>query len=123
VISGAGETTCGNTRCPHYDSSSHSKEESPKLTTMELPFAYTEQGETDMRQVMVKVVLCPRCVRKLMWKREKDKAPRTQQADPPDEVLREQEVKVGREKEAKDDRRERQRKHHRSRSWSPRRHR
>ncbi|KAF8525905.1 folate-sensitive fragile site protein Fra10Ac1-domain-containing protein [Hysterangium stoloniferum] len=124
VISGAGETTCGNTRCPYYDSSNDSKQKPPKLTTMELPFAYTEQGETEMRQVMVKVVLCQRCVKKLMWKREKDKVPRTQGADPLDEISHKQEVKAGREKESKDDDgRERRRKHHRSRSRSPRRHR
>lgn len=40
---------------------------------MELPFSYVEHGETEVRQVMVKVVLCVRCVKKLLWKREKEK--------------------------------------------------
>lgn len=40
---------------------------------MELPFSYVEQGETKAREVMVKVVLCERCVKKLMWKREREK--------------------------------------------------
>lgn len=70
VLAGAGENTCGNTRCPYYEAP---EKEQPKLTTLELPFAYTEQGEQEQRQVMVKVTLCPRCVKKLMWKREQDK--------------------------------------------------
>jgi protein FRA10AC1 len=40
---------------------------------MELPFSYVERGETRVREVMVKVVLCERCVKKLMWKREREK--------------------------------------------------
>lgn len=40
---------------------------------MELPFSYVENGETEIRQALVKVVLCERCVKKLIWKREKDK--------------------------------------------------
>jgi protein FRA10AC1 len=43
---------------------------------MELPFSYVEQGETSPREAMVKVVLCERCVKKLMWKREKEKKDR-----------------------------------------------
>lgn len=42
-----------------------------QLTTLELPFAYIEHGEP--KNALVKVVLCPRCVKKLMWKRRKDK--------------------------------------------------
>lgn len=70
VLAGAGENTCGNTRCSCYEAPEN---EQPKLTTLELPFAYTEQGEQEQRQVMVKVTLCPRCVKKLRWKREQDK--------------------------------------------------
>ena len=84
VLSGAGETSCGNTRCPYHDvpggpscRGSHdirsNPPRQPKLTTMELPFSYVEHGETDPREAMVKVVLCERCVKKLMWKREKEK--------------------------------------------------
>ncbi|GJJ08349.1 hypothetical protein Clacol_002560 [Clathrus columnatus] len=43
VLLGAGENTCGNTRCPRHQATDN---ELPKLTTLELPFAYTEQGET-----------------------------------------------------------------------------
>ncbi|KAL4064445.1 folate-sensitive fragile site protein Fra10Ac1-domain-containing protein [Scleroderma citrinum] len=68
VLDGTGEKTCANMRCgyhrPHFAST-------PPLTTLELPFAYEEQGA--MKQALVKVVLCPKCVRKLMWKRTQEK--------------------------------------------------
>jgi len=84
VLSGAGETTCGNTRCAYHESSLDEDERSgsskgvvpppkPKLSTVELPFAYVEQGETTPREVLVKVVLCSRCLKKLTWKREQEK--------------------------------------------------
>ena len=41
------------------------------LSTLELPFAYLEQGES--KSALVKVVLCGKCVKKLMWKRTKEK--------------------------------------------------
>jgi protein FRA10AC1 len=65
VLSGAGETTCANTRCEHHHQSKAA------LSTLELPFAYEEHGEA--KSALVKVVLCDRCVRKLMWKRNKDR--------------------------------------------------
>ncbi|KIK94378.1 hypothetical protein PAXRUDRAFT_828059 [Paxillus rubicundulus Ve08.2h10] len=67
VLDGTGETSCANTRCGHHGSSS-----SPELTTLELPFAYEERGER--KEALVKIVLCPRCVRKLVWKRRHDKS-------------------------------------------------
>ncbi|KAH7884465.1 folate-sensitive fragile site protein Fra10Ac1-domain-containing protein [Phlebopus sp. FC_14] len=67
VLDGTGETSCANTRCQSHLSSSSQ----PALTTLELPFAYDEDGQ--QKQALVKVVLCPRCVRKLMWKRRHDK--------------------------------------------------
>lgn len=66
-MSGAGETTCGNTRCAHHTAD----EQMPPLSTLELPFAYEEQGEA--KSALVKVVLCGRCVKKLLWKRQKEK--------------------------------------------------
>ncbi|KAH8100981.1 folate-sensitive fragile site protein Fra10Ac1-domain-containing protein [Cristinia sonorae] len=67
VVSGAGETTCGNTRCPlHTEEASR-----PSLTTLELPFSYVEDGESKF--ALVKVVLCAKCVKKLMYKRNKEK--------------------------------------------------
>lgn len=78
VLGGHGETTCGNTRCRHHHpprlrSHHHSRADEPEpvLTTLELPFAYEERGES--RAALVKVVLCPRCVDKLMWKRRKER--------------------------------------------------
>lgn len=77
VISGRGEETCGNTRCKQHvvDDQSRTPERSEgkrrKLNTVELPFAYEEHGE--QKAALVKVVLCDSCLRKLMWKREKDK--------------------------------------------------
>jgi protein FRA10AC1 len=67
VLSGAGETSCGNTRCASHDVNVLM----PPLSTLELPFVYEEQRET--KTALVKVVLCGRCVKKLMWKREKEK--------------------------------------------------
>ena len=73
VLSGAGETTCGNTRCSHHISTRFQNEGGSRvsLTTLELPFAYLEHGES--KSALVKVVLCGRCVKKLMWKRTKEK--------------------------------------------------
>ncbi|KAF9466592.1 folate-sensitive fragile site protein Fra10Ac1-domain-containing protein [Collybia nuda] len=70
VLAGNGETTCGNTRCRHHEPRRTSGSE-PALTTLELPFVYEERGE--QKSALVKVVLCPRCVDKLMWKRRKEK--------------------------------------------------
>jgi len=86
VLDGTGETSCTNTRCEHHGSSS-----SPELTTLELPFAYEERGER--KEALVKIVLCPRCVRKLVWKRRHDKS------DP-----KERGVEAGRVAEKKKDR-------------------
>jgi protein FRA10AC1 len=43
----------------------------PTLSTLELPFVYEEHGET--KSALVKIVLCQRCVKKLMWKRQQEK--------------------------------------------------
>jgi len=72
VLSGSGETTCGNTRCQHHFAPHFQGEDSkPSLTTLELPFSYVEQGEN--KSALVKVALCGKCVKKLMWKRQKEK--------------------------------------------------
>ncbi|KAI0330239.1 hypothetical protein GY45DRAFT_1434839 [Cubamyces sp. BRFM 1775] len=72
VLSGAGETTCGNTRCPlHKEFPEQGDVIRPALTTLELPFSYLEHGESKF--ALVKVVLCPKCVKKLMYKRNKEK--------------------------------------------------
>jgi protein FRA10AC1 len=68
VLSGAGENTCGNTRCKHHDN----QDAAVQINTLELPFAYEEHGER--KSALVKVVLCPRCLKKLMWKRNNEKA-------------------------------------------------
>jgi len=77
-VSGAGETTCANTRCERHHptspvppSDSGSPPSKVPLSTLELPFAYEEHGE--QKSALVKVVLCDRCVRKLMYKRNKEK--------------------------------------------------
>ncbi|KAJ3504156.1 hypothetical protein NLJ89_g8089 [Agrocybe chaxingu] len=72
VLSGAGEETCGNTRCElHFASHLRNVQPKPVLTTLELPFVYVEHGET--KSALVKVVLCGKCLKKLMWKRQKEK--------------------------------------------------
>ncbi|KAG7088414.1 hypothetical protein E1B28_012411 [Marasmius oreades] len=81
VLSGAGETTCGNTRCKDHELSTSSRnfdrdeKQSKALTTLELPFAYVEHGEN--KSALVKVVLCDKCLKKLMWKRRKAKEQET----------------------------------------------
>lgn len=69
MLSGAGEETCGNTRCVHHEASKAIP--MPPLRTVELPFSYEEGGE--MRSALVKTVLCDRCIKKLMWKRNKER--------------------------------------------------
>ncbi|KAJ8503026.1 hypothetical protein ONZ45_g11219 [Pleurotus djamor] len=76
VLSGAGETSCGNTRCKHHAAPEGS---GPSLSTLELPFAYEEQGK--MKSALVKVVLCSKCVNKLMWKRRKEKESRAKASE------------------------------------------
>jgi protein FRA10AC1 len=70
VLSGAGEETCGNTRCAYHEP--QSERDLPPLATLEVPFAYSEHGEA--KSALVKLVLCERCSNKLLWKRRKEKA-------------------------------------------------
>ncbi|KAI0955604.1 hypothetical protein AcV7_006226 [Taiwanofungus camphoratus] len=70
VISGAGETTCGNTRCLLHNPVGADGAK-PPLKTLELPFSYVEEGENKF--ALVKVVLCDKCCKKLMWKRTKER--------------------------------------------------
>ena len=70
VLSGAGEETCGNTRCAYHEP--QTERALPPLTTLEVPFAYSEQGQA--KSALVKLVLCERCSNKLLWKRRKEKA-------------------------------------------------
>ncbi|CAE6477803.1 unnamed protein product [Rhizoctonia solani] len=69
VISGLGQFTCGNTRCAYHQADDDRPVPQPKLITLELPFGYVEDGEA--KSALVKVVLCERCKKKLMWKRDK----------------------------------------------------
>ena len=78
VIEGAGEDACANIRCryalPATASSSkrkHKEHKSTQLNTLELPFGYVEEGK--QKSALVKVVLCNKCVKKIMWKREEEK--------------------------------------------------
>ncbi|KAL1740705.1 folate-sensitive fragile site protein Fra10Ac1-domain-containing protein, partial [Schizophyllum fasciatum] len=68
VLAGSGEETCGNTRCSHHDRSDNGG----RLTPVELPFVYSETGQT--KSALVKVVLCRKCLDKLMYKHRKEKA-------------------------------------------------
>ena len=90
MLSGAGEMTCGNTRCEYHhplpEYLQRSAGPTPSLTTLELPFAYEEHGEN--KSALVKIVLCKRCVDKLMWKRRQGKGKAVE-----DEVEEETETK------------------------------
>ncbi|TBU50336.1 folate-sensitive fragile site protein Fra10Ac1-domain-containing protein [Dichomitus squalens] len=81
VLSGAGETTCGNTRCPLHREFPGGEDDNvrPALTVLELPFSYTERGESKF--ALVKVVLCAKCCKKLMWKRNKEKKEQNKQEE------------------------------------------
>ncbi|KAH8117957.1 folate-sensitive fragile site protein Fra10Ac1-domain-containing protein [Phellopilus nigrolimitatus] len=85
VLAGAGEETCGNTRCTHHAASAAAGARTgPPLRTVELPFAYEERGA--QKAALVKVVLCDGCLRKLMWKREKGKGKGKGRGDAEDNV-------------------------------------
>nr|GAT55529.1 predicted protein [Mycena chlorophos] len=55
VLSGAGESTCGNTRCAHHD-----------------PRSAGSENRT-AKSALVKMVLCEKYLGKMMWKKRKDK--------------------------------------------------
>ena len=94
VVSGAGETTCGNTRCP-FHITQHVEELHPALTTLELPFSYVEDDESKF--ALVKVVLCSKCVKKLMYKRNKEKQEQAERAEPPSggDTVKQEPTEVG----------------------------
>ncbi|CAG7849516.1 SubName: Full=Uncharacterized protein {ECO:0000313/EMBL:CCA71591.1} [Serendipita indica DSM 11827] len=85
VVEGIGETSCANTRCKHHapkdsrkdfgrqsaKASSSSRHKEKALHTLELPFGYVEDGA--LKSALVKVVLCDRCVKKIMWKRRQER--------------------------------------------------
>ncbi|KAG9050202.1 hypothetical protein FS837_007100 [Tulasnella sp. UAMH 9824] len=73
VVSGAGQFGCGNTRCKwHAPEEVEASRKPPALITLEVPFGYIEHGEA--KSALVKLVLCPKCKKKLTWKRDKEKA-------------------------------------------------
>ncbi|KAF8150718.1 folate-sensitive fragile site protein Fra10Ac1-domain-containing protein, partial [Crassisporium funariophilum] len=130
VLSGAGETTCGNTRCKHHFAPrfQDERESKPSLTTLELPFGYVEQGES--KSALVKVVLCGKCVGKLMWKRRKEKEEVAETAEPNPQtaenpaalnVLEQDDCEDSRKKESSQEHADSSRRRRRSRSRSPRR--
>lgn len=115
VLSGAGETTCGNTRCSHHVSTRFQNEGGSRvsLTTLELPFAYLEHGES--KSALVKVVLCGRCVKKLMWKRTKEKEKEMSTLIQDSRVPGDEDSKDARETNHEDEDLEKQRRKKRSR--------
>ncbi|UZJ51718.1 hypothetical protein CBS101457_001038 [Exobasidium rhododendri] len=83
VVDGIGQFTCANTRCEHHRQLQSS---STKLTPYEVNFAYQEpsrkgdeigtEATLESKSALVKIVLCPRCARKLKYKGEKEKMSR-----------------------------------------------
>lgn len=70
VIASIGSSTCGSLRCAYHQPSSLDDLDAPpmpRLELFELPFAYEEGGQA--KQALVKVALCVRCQRKLLWGR------------------------------------------------------
>ena len=78
---------------------------------------YEEQGET--KSALVKVVLCGRCVKKLMWKRQKEKGVREKEDNEDKKRLKSKEITREREKN-KESMADGHRRHRNSRSRSPR---
>lgn len=73
---------CANTRCEHHPALQTS---SIALTPYEVNFAYSESDTNGSnspsvisKNALVKIVLCPRCARKLKYKGEQDKRERTE---------------------------------------------
>ncbi|KAG9015938.1 hypothetical protein FRB90_004114 [Tulasnella sp. 427] len=73
VVSGAGQFSCGNSRCKwHSAEAVEDSSKPPTLLTLEVPFGYVEHGEA--KSALVKLVLCSKCKGKLTWKRDQEKA-------------------------------------------------
>ncbi|KIO26754.1 hypothetical protein M407DRAFT_243580 [Tulasnella calospora MUT 4182] len=95
VVSGAGQFSCGNTRCKwHAAEEVEVARKPPALITLEVPFGYIEHGEA--KSALVKLVLCSKCKKKLTWKRDKEKAAQlatsgTRNAEPEDGESEEEE--------------------------------
>lgn len=80
VLDRIGELTCGALECRHHQPVYTPRDddhdtESPlvprELTPYQLNFRYEEGGQ--VKQALVKVVLCSRCSRKLTWKKDREK--------------------------------------------------
>ncbi|OJT15224.1 Protein FRA10AC1 [Trametes pubescens] len=100
VLAGAGETTCGNTRCRvHREFPEKGDDIRPSLTTLELPFSYLEHGESKF--ALVKVVLCPKCLKKLMYKRNKEKEEARKRQENPGDNDAERDVENGHRKRSR----------------------
>ena len=104
----------------------HKKHRSTRLNTLELPFGYVEEGK--QKSALVKVVLCNKCVKKIMWKREEDKRRRLLEAESrstPAELSKPQELAHSDSEGGTGEEYERGERHYRrkrsSRSRSPRR--
>jgi protein FRA10AC1 len=133
VVDGIGEDTCGSLRCKHH-TPRHSLAESAsdleeyerrgrrdrerrkklQLRSFELPFAYEEAGER--KEALVKVRLCKRCERKLVWKSGKEEVEDDSDGEAGPETAR---GGKGRRAERESRRGERHRNEARDRSDSP----
>ncbi|GAA5893862.1 hypothetical protein JCM8208_001263 [Rhodotorula glutinis] len=97
VLSGIGHLTCASLRCEYHEPSPSllaalelddgappaPDDETPlvsvRLEELEVPFGYDERGER--KSVLVKVVLCRECAKKLRYGRRKAKEDRERAAD------------------------------------------
>lgn len=60
VLDGRGERTCGNKRCPQQDQQrTNPDDDSNTLSTLEVPFSYSEHGRA--KKELVKLRLCQSC--------------------------------------------------------------
>lgn len=86
----------------------------PGLATLELPFAYEEHRET--KSALVKVVLYAKCVKKMPWKRTREK----ERAQAKEETQAPREDKARRDGDGDDHDEERRRRADRAHSLFPR---
>ena len=74
VVNAVGEETCGSLRCAYHnplpDRLVAEGAQMPSLQAFELPFTYAEAGET--KTALVKVKVCNRCSKKLLFKPDGD---------------------------------------------------
>ena len=126
VVNAVGEDTCGSLRCAYHnplpDRLVAEGAQMPPLQAFELPFTYTEAGET--KTALVKVKVCNRCSKKLLFKSDGDSRSRNAGAVDSSVIEARREEGMHRDRRARNQSRDQggNRSEERQRSRSPSRH-